>query len=266
MDPSYKEELLMRGRLTVILNVHGDICAIQKGGGVGVTPSDILRCLQIASTKVADVTLSLKKAVEAHELERAERKIKRHHKLCGVEHVTLLEDVEVSKDVQARCVMHEKDDIANSLSSSDIDSSSVGSFDDSASEEEKVSTGFSSGKVVKQEVRRAMGQPRLPQYAGESLVFPLQKDVDETSSGTSTRLHAERFGEIQGSIVGQGDQMTSVSEVVGSLVSRKFESIVIQASEEVGSIGSGASSSLEGKPRSLLDAVKWNNVKKKRAV
>lgn len=66
MDPSYKEELLMRGRLTVVLNVHGDICAIQKGGGIGVTPSDILRCLRIASTKVADVTSSLKKAVSIH--------------------------------------------------------------------------------------------------------------------------------------------------------------------------------------------------------
>lgn len=112
---------------------------------------------------------------EAHELERAQRKIKRHQKFSGVEDVTLMEDVEVSKDVQARRVMHEKDVNANSLSSSDIDSSSVGSFDDSTSEEEKVSTGFRSGRVVKQEVTRPMEQPRrLPQFAGDSLVFPLR--------------------------------------------------------------------------------------------
>lgn len=94
-----------------------------------------------------------------------------------------------------------------------------------------------------------------------------RKDVDETSSGTSTRLHAKRFGEVQGSIVGHGDhsQMTSASEVVSSLVSQKFESIGIQSSGEVGSVESGASSSSKGKPRSLLDAVKWNNVKKRRA-
>ena len=66
MDPSYREELVMKGRLTVTMNVHGDICTVQKGGGVGIRSSEIMRCLRIASTKVVEITSSLKKAVSIH--------------------------------------------------------------------------------------------------------------------------------------------------------------------------------------------------------
>ena len=66
MDPSYREELVMKGRLTVTMNVHGDICTVQKGGGIGIRSSEIMRCLRIASTKVVEITSSLKKAVSIH--------------------------------------------------------------------------------------------------------------------------------------------------------------------------------------------------------
>ena len=66
MDPSYREELVMKGRLTVTMNVHGDICTVQKGGGIGIRSSEIMRCLRIASTKVLEITSSLKKAVSIH--------------------------------------------------------------------------------------------------------------------------------------------------------------------------------------------------------
>ena len=65
MDPTYQEELLMKGRLTVTLNAQGDICSIQKGGGSGMLSTDIMKCLRIASTKVANVTVALKKAVSS---------------------------------------------------------------------------------------------------------------------------------------------------------------------------------------------------------
>lgn len=244
LDPSYKEELVMRGRLTVTLDVQGDICAIQKGGGVGVTCSDILRCLRIASTKVADITTYLKKEAEAHDLERTQRKIKRHQKLSGVE-VVLLEDVKISRSAHARHGLHK---INGSLGSSDSDLSSVESTDDSvSSDEEKATIGFKKGM-------RTTGQARHPR---KQPVFPLWKDADETSSGGPIGQRAEMLGKINGH---------SVSEELSTLVSEKLPSLGIRTSGKVASIEGGPSSSSKSKPLSLLDAVKWNNVKRTRAV
>lgn len=53
----------MGGRLTIIANAQGEICAIHKGGGVGVSTSEILRCLRIAAAKAQTITETLKKAV-----------------------------------------------------------------------------------------------------------------------------------------------------------------------------------------------------------
>uniref|UniRef100_A0A804M362 Exosome complex component RRP45B n=1 Tax=Zea mays TaxID=4577 RepID=A0A804M362_MAIZE len=35
LDPTYKEEAVMGGRMTAIVNSNGDVCAIQKAGGEG---------------------------------------------------------------------------------------------------------------------------------------------------------------------------------------------------------------------------------------
>ncbi|CAM6078229.1 unnamed protein product [Sphagnum tenellum] len=63
LDPSLKEELVMGGRLTIMMNTHGEVCAVQKGGGVGVSASELMRCLRLASTKAAVLTETLKKVV-----------------------------------------------------------------------------------------------------------------------------------------------------------------------------------------------------------
>ncbi|PSS21622.1 Exosome complex component RRP45B like [Actinidia chinensis var. chinensis] len=78
IDPTHKEESVMRGRMIVTLNTNGDVCAIQKAGGVGVMQSVIMQCLRIASVKAADMTSKIKNAVESYNTERALRKIKRH--------------------------------------------------------------------------------------------------------------------------------------------------------------------------------------------
>lgn len=78
LDPNYKEEAVMGGRMTITMNTHGDVCAVQKGGGVGISQSEIMRCFRVASMKAADITAKLKECVEAHSVERAQRKIKRH--------------------------------------------------------------------------------------------------------------------------------------------------------------------------------------------
>lgn len=78
IDPTHNEEAVMEGRLTATLNTNGDVCAIQKAGGDGVTHSIIMQCLRIASVKAADITSTIKRCVESYNTERALRKIKRH--------------------------------------------------------------------------------------------------------------------------------------------------------------------------------------------
>ncbi|GAB2276482.1 hypothetical protein Dimus_011205 [Dionaea muscipula] len=85
IDPNLHEEAVMKGRMTVSLNTNGDVCAIQKAGGVGVNYSVIMRCLRIASVKASDVTSKIENAVKAYDKERALLKIKRHPSSSAVE-------------------------------------------------------------------------------------------------------------------------------------------------------------------------------------
>lgn len=78
IDPSHHEEAVMGGRMTVTLNMNGEVCAVQKAGGAGVIQSVIMQCFRIASVKAGDITSKIKDAVEVYSTERAQRKIKRH--------------------------------------------------------------------------------------------------------------------------------------------------------------------------------------------
>ncbi|CAN6252604.1 unnamed protein product [Urochloa humidicola] len=77
VDPTYKEEAVMGGRMTATINSNGDICAIQKAGGEGVMSSVVMQCLRIASVKAADITSKIKKAVDSYATEKALKKVKR---------------------------------------------------------------------------------------------------------------------------------------------------------------------------------------------
>ncbi|XP_051216982.1 exosome complex component RRP45A isoform X1 [Lolium perenne] len=77
LDPTYKEEAVMGGRMTATINSNGDVCSIQKAGGEGVTSSVIMQCLRIASVKAADITSKIKSNVDEYTTEKAVRKVKR---------------------------------------------------------------------------------------------------------------------------------------------------------------------------------------------
>uniref|UniRef100_A0A7N0TIL2 Protein ECERIFERUM 7 n=2 Tax=Kalanchoe fedtschenkoi TaxID=63787 RepID=A0A7N0TIL2_KALFE len=98
VDPTHFEEAVMGGRFTVTLNADGDICAIQKGGGVGVSHSVIMQCLRIASVKAMDITSKIKSAVESFNAERASSKIKRHSSSVALD----VGDPEINLGVQER--------------------------------------------------------------------------------------------------------------------------------------------------------------------
>ncbi|PKA58631.1 hypothetical protein AXF42_Ash008918 [Apostasia shenzhenica] len=78
IDPTHKEEFVMGSRMTATLNSNGDVCAVQKAGGEGVSSSVIMHCLRLASLKAVDITSKIKNAVDSYNTERALRKVKRH--------------------------------------------------------------------------------------------------------------------------------------------------------------------------------------------
>lgn len=56
VDPSLKEELCADSGLTVTLNVHGEICCLQKSGGIGIDLAQLLLATQVAQAKTLDLT------------------------------------------------------------------------------------------------------------------------------------------------------------------------------------------------------------------
>ncbi|KAL9261323.1 Exosome complex component RRP45B-like protein [Drosera capensis] len=85
VDPNYHEERVMKGRMTVTVNANGDVCAIQKAGGVGIIHSSVMQCLRLASVKALDMKSKIKTAVKAYDEERALGKIKCHPSSSAVE-------------------------------------------------------------------------------------------------------------------------------------------------------------------------------------
>ncbi|KAF8092392.1 hypothetical protein N665_0415s0012 [Sinapis alba] len=85
MDPTYVEEEVMCGRMTVTVNANGDICAIQKTGEEGVNQSVILHCLRLASSRAAATTKIIRQEVEAYNREKNLQKVKRHPTLAKPE-------------------------------------------------------------------------------------------------------------------------------------------------------------------------------------
>jgi exosome complex component RRP45 len=85
MDPTYVEEEVMCGRMTVTVNANGDICAIQKPGEEGVSQSMILHCLRLASSRAAATTKIIREEVEAYNREKSLQKVKRHPTLAKSE-------------------------------------------------------------------------------------------------------------------------------------------------------------------------------------
>lgn len=79
VDPTVKEEAVMGSELVVVLNAHNELCAVQKGGGSAVNPSEVMRCLRVASQMTKDATDALKRAHAAWEEERDKRRVRRHY-------------------------------------------------------------------------------------------------------------------------------------------------------------------------------------------
>ncbi|XP_074264420.1 exosome complex component RRP45A-like [Silene latifolia] len=93
IDPSHFEEALVKGRMIVTVNANEEVCAIQKAGGVGITPTVVLTCLQNAALKAVDITLKLQNAVESFNKKRSN---------CKIKHLSDLEALDIGLDGEIR--------------------------------------------------------------------------------------------------------------------------------------------------------------------
>jgi len=64
VDPNSKEECVMDGRMTLTMNSHREICAIQKGGGIPISVEHIKQCVRIAAVKAEEITEIIQQALK----------------------------------------------------------------------------------------------------------------------------------------------------------------------------------------------------------
>eukprot|EP01125_Pyxidicula_operculata_P011393 TRINITY_DN3736_c0_g1_i2.p1 TRINITY_DN3736_c0_g1~~TRINITY_DN3736_c0_g1_i2.p1 ORF type:complete len:209 (+),score=59.15 TRINITY_DN3736_c0_g1_i2:579-1205(+) len=70
VDPQWKEEQVMKGKLTMILNIHRELCGVHKAGGLSLDSSQLIKAAQIATVKVKEITLAIKDALKKDSLVR----------------------------------------------------------------------------------------------------------------------------------------------------------------------------------------------------
>jgi exosome complex component RRP45 len=63
LDPSYLEEQLSTGTITLALNPQKDICVINKSGGVPLSIDEIMNVVKVGSQKVKDVDQLIKRLI-----------------------------------------------------------------------------------------------------------------------------------------------------------------------------------------------------------
>lgn len=65
VDPSWKEEKVCNGRMTITLNAQHELCAMQKAGGVALTVQQLVQATQVAQVKVVELSAAVEAALRA---------------------------------------------------------------------------------------------------------------------------------------------------------------------------------------------------------
>ena len=63
MDPTFLEEQVHDGDMTVVVNAHRELCTISKAGGAPLSVDQIMQCAEVASVKAAEVTELIRNAI-----------------------------------------------------------------------------------------------------------------------------------------------------------------------------------------------------------
>ena len=79
VDATSVEESAANGTLTVAVTPQGELCAIQKANGCGITQPEIMRCIRIAIEIAKDTFEKLEGSIKAHEVARVAARVRRLH-------------------------------------------------------------------------------------------------------------------------------------------------------------------------------------------
>ncbi|KAK5574521.1 hypothetical protein RB653_009774 [Dictyostelium firmibasis] len=63
VDPDTKEESVMDGKLSFLVNIHKEICGVSKGGGTSTNINQVLKCSKIAVIKAAEITQQIRESI-----------------------------------------------------------------------------------------------------------------------------------------------------------------------------------------------------------
>lgn len=63
LDPTEREESIMQGKISIILNAFGEMCGFHFLGGVPVSSEVLLKCVKTASAKAEEMSKVLKDAL-----------------------------------------------------------------------------------------------------------------------------------------------------------------------------------------------------------
>lgn len=83
IDPSYREEYAMEGRITFALNAHGELCGVHKLGGAALTRDKTIRTAKHASTVATNLINTLNTTLEKADQHEKERDRIRHALAAG---------------------------------------------------------------------------------------------------------------------------------------------------------------------------------------
>ncbi|KAF9365388.1 hypothetical protein BGX34_010210 [Mortierella sp. NVP85] len=70
VDPTHLEEQIKEGDMTFTLNVHKEVCALSKAGGIPMEMNQIIQCSKIAVVKVAEITAQIQAGLDADAMNR----------------------------------------------------------------------------------------------------------------------------------------------------------------------------------------------------
>lgn len=88
VDATSVEESAANGTLTVAVTPQGELCAVQKANGCGITQPEVMRCIRIAIEIAKDTFEKLESSIKAHEVARVAARVRRQHMHPPLDHGT----------------------------------------------------------------------------------------------------------------------------------------------------------------------------------
>eukprot|EP01023_Acetabularia_acetabulum_P039517 TRINITY_DN38040_c0_g2_i2.p1 TRINITY_DN38040_c0_g2~~TRINITY_DN38040_c0_g2_i2.p1 ORF type:complete len:492 (+),score=86.68 TRINITY_DN38040_c0_g2_i2:150-1625(+) len=81
VDPCLEEEAALPGTITIAVNVHGEICQVQKSSGPGISFHSLMQCTHLACHLQEQLMEQVQLALKDHSVARVQARIRRHEGL-----------------------------------------------------------------------------------------------------------------------------------------------------------------------------------------